>query len=69
MYNNISSLLFIFFNISSLLFISFQVVVHLILYPSREEISRPYMQDISHSDNEVYNVVDWLTRGRNGAWN
>ena len=48
-------------NISSLLFISFQVVVHPILHPLREELSRPYMQHISHSDNEVDNLVDRLT--------
>ena len=36
------------------------MVVHPILHPSREELSRPYMQDIYHSDDEVDNVVDRL---------
>ena len=48
-------------NISSLLFISFPVVVHPILHPSREELSRLYMHDISHSDDERDNMVELLT--------
>ena len=37
------------------------MVVHPILHPLREELSRPYMRHISHSDDEVDTVVDRLT--------
>ena len=37
------------------------MVVHPILHLSREELSRPYMRHVSHSDDEVDNVVEQLT--------
>ena len=36
------------------------MVVHPILHPSREELSRPYMQNISHGEDEIDDMVDRL---------